>query len=40
MMKTTPRATRVACDALRKLPTSIRPIVDAADVNVPDGDEL
>jgi hypothetical protein len=40
MMKTKLRATRVGRDALRKLPTSIRPVVDAADVVAPEGYEV
>ena len=40
MMKTKLRATRAARESLRKLPTSIRPVVDAADVVAPEGYEV
>jgi hypothetical protein len=40
MMRTKLRATRVSRDSPRKMPTSIRPVVGAADIEVPEGHEV
>jgi len=39
-METNVRATRTTREALRRLPTSARPVIDAADVVAPDGYEV